>query len=276
MSTKTAQSRIAGTLPEFLYTDNRVIFVESIIAVMVVWALVAHGLNMTETIASPLIITESTHALLMSGDWVVHFTATFRRVMYGFILTTIIGTILGIVMGMSDFWEFALQDYITIGLAMPSLFAAIFAAMWFGISDITPMVAGTIIAFPFLTQNVYEGVHNIDNRLLMMSSSFDVSRKRVIKRVVFQGVLPEWFAGARYSFAICWKITTLAELVAASNGIGYMIELHLNALSLAGVLTWTALFTITILIVEYGILQQIEKRLFDWRQESGMSMMGAA
>jgi ABC-type nitrate/sulfonate/bicarbonate transport system permease component len=110
----------------------------------------------------------------------------------------------------------------------------------------------------------------------MMSSSFDVSRRRVIKRVVFQGVLPEWFAGARYSFAICWKITTLAELVAASNGIGYMIELNLNALSLSGVLTWTILFTFTILIVEYGVLQQIEKRLFAWRQESEMSMMGAA
>jgi ABC-type nitrate/sulfonate/bicarbonate transport system permease component len=276
MSIKNTQGRITGTIPEFLYTDNRVIFIESIIAVLVVWALVAHGLDMTETIASPLIIAESTYALLMSGDWIVHFTATIRRVIYGFILTTSIGTALGIAMGMSDFWEYALQDYITIGLAMPSLFAAIFAAMWFGISDITPMVAGTVIAFPFLAQNVYEGVHDIDNRLLMMSSSFDVSRKRVIKRVVFQGVLPEWFAGARYSFAICWKITTLAELVAASNGIGYMIELNLNALSLSGVLTWTALFTITILIVEYGVLQQIEKRLFDWRQESGMSMMGAA
>lgn len=276
MSTTTRRGQITTALPEFLYKDNRVIFIESIVVFSILWSIVAHGLGMTETIASPSIIAASTYHLLMSGDWVVHFVATFRRVIYGFILTTLVGTFLGILMGMSDFWEYALQDYITIGLAMPSLFAAIFAAMWFGISDITPMVAGAVIAFPFLTQNVYEGVHNLDNRLLMMSSSFDVSRRRVIRRVVFQGVLPEWFAGARYSFAICWKITTLAELVAASNGIGYMIELNLNALSLVGVLTWTVLFTFTILILEYGILQQIEKRLFDWRQDSEMSMMGAA
>lgn len=275
MSTRRKHGRITCTLPEFLYTDSRVIFVESIIVISIVWWLIARGFGLTETIASPVIIAPSTYDLLVSGDWVVHFVATFRRVIYGFILTTSVGTFLGILMGMSDFWEYALQDYITIGLALPSLFAAIFAAMWFGISDITPMVAGAVIAFPFLTQNVYEGVHNLDNRLLMMSSSFDVSRRRVIRRVVFQGILPEWFAGARYSFAICWKITTLAELVAASNGTGYMIELNLNALSLVGVLTWTILFTFTILILEYGVLQQTEKRLFDWRQESEMSMMGA-
>jgi ABC-type nitrate/sulfonate/bicarbonate transport system permease component len=276
MSTRKSRSRFAANIPDFLISDNRVIFVESVVIITLLWAIVANGFGLQDTIASPSIIAGTTYSLLMSGDWIVHFTATFRRVIYGFILTTVAGTVLGIAMGMSDFWEYALQDYITIGLAMPSLFAAIFAAMWFGISDVTPMVAGAVIAFPFLTQNVYEGVHNLDNRLLMMSSSFDVSRKRVIRRVVFQGVLPEWFAGARYSFAICWKITTLAELVAASNGIGYMIELNLNALSLSGVLTWTILFTFTILIVEYGVLQQIEKRLFDWRQESEMSMMGAA
>lgn len=276
MSTKTGYGRIKATLPEFTYTDNRVIFIESVVIITILWALVSRGFGLEDTIASPMIIANSSYALLASGEWIPHFLATFQRVIYGFILTTIVGTFLGILMGMSDFWEYALQDYITIGLAMPSLFAAIFAAMWFGISDVTPMVAGAVIAFPFLTQNVYEGVHNLDNRLLMMSSAFDVSRRRVIRRVVFQGVLPEWFAGARYSFAICWKITTLAELVAASNGIGYMIELNLNAFSLAGVLTWTILFTFTILIVEYGILQQIEKRLFDWRQESNMGMMGAA
>lgn len=276
MSTRKNNGRITAAVPEFLYTDNRVIFIESIIVITILWSIMARGFGLTETIASPAIIGASAYSLLVSGDWVVHFVATFRRVMYGFLLTTIVGTFLGILMGMSDFWEYALQDYITIGLAMPSLFAAIFAAMWFGISDVTPMIAGAVIAFPFLTQNVYEGVHNLDNRLLMMSSSFDVSRKRVIKRVVFKGVLPEWFAGARYSFAICWKITTLAELVAASNGVGYMIELNLNALSLVGVLTWTILFTFTILILEYGILQQIEKRVFDWRQESDMDMMGAA
>jgi ABC-type nitrate/sulfonate/bicarbonate transport system permease component len=171
-------------------------------------------------------------------------------------------------MGISDFWEKALQDYIIIGLALPSLFAAVFAAMWFGISDVTPMVASAVIAFPFLAQNVYEAVKDIDQRLLQMSSSFGVSRNRVIRRVVVQSVMPSFFAGARYAFSVCWKITTLAELVAAENGIGFMIEAQLQQRSVTGIITWTVLFTLVILILEYGILQRIEQRVFDWRANS--------
>lgn len=276
MSTET-RPRLGGGLPDTLLTNNKVIFVESVVALMVAWWLVAVAFNLTDTISSPVLVAAEMINIVTGDEWIVHVVATTRRVLYGFVLTTIVGTVLGIVMGMSDFWEHAFQDYITVGLALPSLFAAVFAAMWFGISDITPMVAGAIIAFPFLTQNVYEGVHDIDNRLLEMSSAFGVSRNRVIRRVIAQSVLPEWFAGARYSFAICWKITTLAELIAASNGIGYMIEFQFQKqLSITGVLAWTFLFTLLMLFFEYGILQQIEERMFDWRQDTEMGMMSGA
>lgn len=275
MSTET-RSGHTSAIPEPLYTNGKVIFIESILTMLIVWQLASIALNLQDTISSPYLVAVSSYTLLISGAWIEHFVATITRVLYGFFVTIIIGTVLGIVMGMSDFWENAFQDYITIGLALPSLFAAIFAAMWFGISDLTPTVAGAVIAFPFLTQNVYEGVKNVDYRKMEMSSAFGVSRWRAIRRVIMPSLLPEWFAGARYAFAICWKITTLAELVAASNGIGFMIEFQLDRLSITGVLTWTILFTLLILFVEYGIFQQIEKRVFDWRQGSETSMMGAA
>lgn len=273
MSTE-KRSAFGGVIPPALYTNRKVVFVESILLLIVLWSLIAQGFDLTDTISSPSLVAERALELVVSGTATPHVIDTMRRVIYGFVLTTIIGTVLGVAMGMSDFWRWALQDYITIGLALPSLFAAVFTAMWFGISDVTPMVAAALIAFPFLTQNVYEGVKNIDYRLLEMSSSFDVSRNRVIRRVIIQSILPEWFAGARYSFAISWKITTLAELIAASSGIGFMIELEMQRLSLTGVIAWTALFTVIILIVEYGILQQIEKRMFDWREGSQIGMIG--
>lgn len=273
MSTKT-RSSFQTFVPEILYTHNKVIFAESMIFIVLAWSFLSNAFGLENSISSPSLVAAATYELLATGEAFTHLLDTIRRVIYGFIMTTIVGTVLGIAMGMSDFWRHALQDYITVGLALPSLFAAIFAAMWFGVSDLTPMFAGAAIAFPFLTQNVFEGVKNVDYRLLEMSSSFDVSRKRAIWRVVVQSVLPEWFAGARYSFAICWKITTLAELIAAGSGVGFMIERQMEILSLTGVLAWTVLFTGVILIVEYGILQQIEKRVFDWRESTDMGMIG--
>lgn len=256
------------SLPDVLIEDQRVVFVESILSIVVLWWLVGAGLGLTDVISSPLLVGAATVELAVSLEWTSHMVATLRRTLYGFVATMVIGSALGIAMGTSRFWEKALQDYVIIGLALPSLFAAVFSAMWFGISDVTPMVASAVIAFPFLTQNVYEAVEDIDHGLLEMSSAFGVSQARVIKRVVVQSIMPSFFAGARYAFSICWKITTLAELVAAENGIGFMIEAQMSQRSITGVITWTLLFMLVVLFIEYGILQRIERHVFDWRAES--------
>jgi len=272
MSTPTGSRRLGlGSLPDWVFSNPQLVFIQSIILLTIVWWVIATGLNVTDVISSPLLVAGELVGVLQGSEWIGHVVDTARRVLYGFVLTVIIGTTLGILMGWSGFWERALQDYVAVGLALPSLFSAIFAAMWFGVSDVTPMVAAALIAFPFLTQNVYEGVQDIDPGLIEMSKSFNVSRQRVLKRLVINSVLPEWFAGIRYAFAISWKITTLAELVAAESGIGFMIETQLQLLSLSGVLAWTFLFTALMLLVEYGVLQPIEQRMFDWREESAMA-----
>jgi ABC-type nitrate/sulfonate/bicarbonate transport system permease component len=266
MSTPTRDRRIAR-VSDALQTNSKVIFGESLVLFALVWAGVAHGFGMTDTISSPELVGASMYGLVVSGEWVMHVADTMRRVLFGFVVSLVFGTALGLLMGWSKFWEHAFQDYITVGMAFPSLFAAVFAAMWFGVSDVTPIVAGAFISFPYMARNVFEGVKNVDQDLLSMSSSFDVSRARVVKRVVVQAIMPEWFAGARYAFAITWKIVTLAELVAAESGIGFMIEQEMQFLAITGVLTWTIFFTTIILIVEYGVFQQIEKRVFDWRDD---------
>jgi ABC-type nitrate/sulfonate/bicarbonate transport system permease component len=270
VSTQTDRS-LRNLVPIAAISNSYVVFIESIVAFVIVWLFFAEGLNLSGTISSPILVATAIAELMVSMEWVEHLWATLRRTIYGFVITMVVGTVLGLVMGMSDFWEEALQDYIIIGLALPALFAAVFAAMWFGVSDTTPMVAGAIISFPFLTQSVYEAAKDIDAGLIQMTRAFDVSRSRMIKRVIVQSVLPAWFGGSRYAFSICWKITTVAELIAASNGIGFMIERQLELRSMTGMLVWTLLFTFVIIVFEYGILQQFEKRVFVWRQEPTIS-----
>lgn len=255
-------------VPSVLIEQPQVVFLESLLTIVIAWAAVAHGLGMTDSISSPFLVGERMLSLLASGVWIGDVSATFRRVIYGFVITVVLGTFVGVLMGWSSFWEAALKDYIIIGMALPSLFAAVFAAMWFGFTDLTPTVAGAIISFPFLTQNVYAGMKDVDGSLISMSKSFGTSRSRVIRRVIVPAVLPEWFAGARYAFAICFKITTLAELIVSDVGIGFRIQEQLSLLSITGVLAWTFFFTAIIMIVEYGVFRQIEKRVFAWRQQA--------
>jgi len=255
-----------------ILTDPTLLFIQSGILFVLVWAFGAFVL--TDNLASPIAVAQTTFAVIISGEWIEHLAATSQRVILAFIMTLIVGTFLGVIVGVSNFWRNALQDYITIGFAIPGLFAAIFAAMWFGLSNATPMVAATIVAYPYLAQNVYQAVDDVDQNLIEMSSAFGVSRTRVLHRVVTMSILPGWFAGVRYAFSISWKVTTIAELVAATNGIGFMIAYEIRLLNLEAVLAWTAIFMIVVVSLEYGVLQKIEHKVFDWREDTSMNTIG--
>lgn len=266
MSIRSADGLIE-TLTRIRFSDSRVIFAESVIVIILTWTLAAHIFDIVDVISKPSLIGGAMVDIATSELLFEHMIPTLTRTGYGLAVTLVVGTALGIGMGMRESIEKAFQDYVTVGLAMPGLFIAIFAAMWFGISDVTPTVAATVIAFPFLTQNVYEGVNDIDNDILEMASAFGVSNWRAIRRIIVPSIMPEWFAGVRYALAIIWKTVTLAELVAAENGVGFIIRDNLERLDFTGAMAWTIMFVLVILLIEYGVLQQLEERIFSWRQD---------
>lgn len=270
MSVQTG-TRIRAGLPDFLIQNRAVVFVESVTALTLVWAIVYRFVpGVAEVFVSPTQTAVATYELLMSGIWVQHWIASLTHVAYGFTIALFAGTAIGLLIGWWDFWEKAFQDYLTLGLTVPSLFVAIFAAMWFGIGATTPAAAAAIVATPYLATNVYGGVDNIDNDLIDMANAFEISKLRVIRRVIVRSVLPDWFAGVRYALALSWKIASLAEYIAAQEGIGFMIRFEMRVLDLAGVMSWVIFFTVFLLVLEYGVLAQIEKRAFAWRQDEDL------
>lgn len=271
MRTRTgSESSLDDRVLELFVHNSTLVFLESVLVLVAVWYGLAHGLGLVTTTSSPELVFQHFIELLSTGAWFDPVASSTKRVLMGFVGAALLGTVAGITLGLSDFWETALQDYLRMGLAVPSLLVVVFAAMWFGTSSLTPAVAAMVIATPFMTENVYAGVDDLDLNLVEMSKSFDVSQGRILKRLVFNAVLPEWFAGLRYAFAMSWKITTLAELVIGTGGIGYQIAEAMSLLSITDVLTWTLFIALIIMFVEYGIFNPIESHVFDWRQDNSI------
>lgn len=258
-------------------TGNRkVVFVEAIVLFIVVWEFTARVFDLTVILSSPVLVALAVIEVLLSGDWVPHFVASMRRILLGFIASLVVGITFGVLLGVSDFWKEALRPYVLLGMAMPGLIIIIFAAMAFGTSDTTPTIAVAIISAPFIADMIQSGVENIDTDLLNMSGSFDVSRRRVYRRVLFPSILPEVFAALRFAFSVAWKVIVLAEVVVSNVGIGFLIVENMNRLSMTGVLKYLVLFVIVMLVIEYGVFAQAEKRLFDWREDVKASVEAGA
>lgn len=243
------------------------VLIQSIIVVGLIWSVIASTAT-TYSIPPPLEVIDATYELFVSLEWIPHAIATLKRVLLAFISATILATVFATVMGLTDFTANVMKYYLIVAVSIPALLVAVFAAMWFGVSDITPAAAAVSLSFPFFTLYLYEGIKDIDNDLVQMSRAFEVPRLWVIRKVIIKSVMPNFFAGARLSFADCWKLVTLGELFAAQSGLGFMIKKQMTAVSLTGVIAWTLIFTAIMVAVEYGIFREIERRLFVWREDA--------
>lgn len=254
--------------------DRRIIYVQSLLFVVALWHLAAYQLNLVDTISAPIPVFAETYELYASGAWIEHTFATLRRALIAFAITIGLATGLGLLLGLSDRWERGFRNYVTVAKGAPPLMIVIFAAMWFGFGELTPIIGAALSTFPFMAENLYEGINDIDNDLYAMAGSFDVSRERVIRRVVLQSIFPAWVAGLRYTFAICWKIVTLGEVIAAQNGIGFMIRTQMEFLDMTTLLAWVLVFVIVVFVIEYGLFQPLENRLLAYRPEVNVVTAG--
>lgn len=254
-----------------LVRRRQAVFAQSLVALVVVWAALAHLLGLADTISSPELVGAHMVEIVQTGELVPNLSRSLGRILLAFGITVVVGTGLGLLMGMWSFWGTVFRPYIAIGLALPPLFAVVFPAMWFGVTVTTLVIAGTIAGFPFFARNVYAGVNDIDADLVRMGESFGLSKLRLVRRIILPSVMSEWFAGARYSFALCWKVVIFAEFLLGDTGVGARIGDEMDLLSISGVLAWTLLFVVAYGAIEYGIFQQIQSRVFDWREETSLA-----
>jgi NitT/TauT family transport system permease protein len=197
------------------------------------------------------------------------FAISLGRLFTGFFLAMLLGTIIGLAMGLSKAVDAFLHDWIMAILAMPALVWALFLGIWLGFGHAGPVIAVMLTGIPFVVINVREGVRNTPKDLVDMARSFEVPRSRVIQHVLLPSLMPFFFAAMRYGFAIGWKGLVITEVFAASNGAGWTIKFFYDAHRAHGVIGYALFFIFFALLLERTIFERLENRAFKWRPQLG-------
>ena len=205
--------------------------------------------------------------ILSDGSLWPQMAATLQRTIYSLIGAMIIGTGLGILMGVNSYWESFTRNWVYMALSMPGIVWAMLCVLWFGINEAAILIAVIFIIFPYVAVNVFEGVKNIDRDLLDMGRSFNVSRGDMIRKIIMPSLTPYLVGAVRQNFANSWKMVTIAELFGASIGIGFMIRTGFEFFDSAMMLAWVAWFALVIVVIEYAIIQPFRNYMLRWRPE---------
>jgi len=213
------------------------------------------------------------YELVESGPVWEHLWATLSRSLIGFAGASVLGVVVGVLMGLSNFGERFSTPYVIIGLSIPGIaWAAIWTIMT-GLGGQAAILATIVTVFPYITLNVWKGVENIDPDLLRMSRSFNISRGRLLRRMVLPSVAPALFTAGRFGLAIAWKVETAAELFATSNGIGKRAFETFTRFQYSRTMAWAALFVIVIVLFEFLVFRPLERKVFEYRQDADFDVL---
>ena len=77
---------------------------------------------------------------------------------------------------------------------------------------------------------------------------------------------PYLAAAARSGLALIWKIVLVVELLGRSNGVGFQLGVYFQLFDVAGILAYALSFIAIVQLIEWGILQPLERRVGRWRR----------
>jgi NitT/TauT family transport system permease protein len=193
------------------------------LGVLGLWWLAA-GLE-SESVVVPT-PTETLDALLEQWDegnlW-SDFRASGSRILYGYLISTTIGVVVGIAMGSLRSVEATLETPIGFMRYVPATALTPLLLLWLGIDEgpkIALIVLGTVFFNILMVADVARAV---PRELIEVSYTLGAGRRTVLWRVVTRHSLPGLVDVARINLAAGWLMLVVSELIAAQEGLAYRI-----------------------------------------------------
>lgn len=209
-------------------------------------------------------------------DFVTNVSITVQRILLGFSGAMVIGTTIGIVMGIDAFAERYLTTPVMTFLSFPALIWAFLGILWFGLTTYqVPVFTIVMVVTPYVIVNIWEGTKDIDASLVEMARSFDARSGLVWREIYLPALQPYLFATTRIAFSLSWKILLVAEIFGTSNGIGHIVNSYYLNFRADMIVAWA----LPIMLLMFGIervLRRVEDRMFEWRPEVGAEITAEA
>ncbi|TCM91114.1 sulfonate transport system permease protein [Paenibacillus sp. BK033] len=235
------------------------------VTLLVLWQVLGHYGYISELLfPTPYTIAEAGISLASSGDLWSNIQISVTRALLGFALGGSLGLLFGIAVGLFRRTEKLLDPTIQMIRMIPSLAVVPLFILWFGIGEESKVLLIAKSAFFPLYINTFLGIRNVDNKLFEVARVLGFSRLKQITRLILPAALPNIILGARLSIGLSWLGLVVAELIASTSGIGYMMSDARQFADTPVVFVGIFIFAVLGLLTD-TLLALIERRLLRWK-----------
>ena len=171
------------------------------------------------------LITGATDAATRySGTWLDHAAASIWRVFAGFAWGVALGTLAGLLIGLSRIMERVLDPTIQVLRNIPVTAWVPLSLVFFGIGNAPAVFLIGLGAFFPAAVNTTHGVRQINATLIKAARMMGANERELLVRVILPAALPSTMTGVRLSMGIAWVLVVVAEILAVRSGLGYLLN----------------------------------------------------
>jgi len=214
----------------------------------------------------PARVWDALRLIAANGELWNNLAITLWRVAVGFVVAALIGLPFGIVLGANKRAGEFFEPVIPVLNTVSSAIWAIFAIIWFGISNATTIFVVFMTAMPLIITNVWQGTRAVNADFIELAQVLRMPRWKVMTKIYLPTILPYFFSGARLAFGFSWRVSLVAETIGSSSGVGYRLRQAADLIRTDQVFAWTLTLVIMMASIEMGLLKPLENHLFRWKK----------
>ncbi|MGS0705522.1 ABC transporter permease [Acinetobacter sp. ANC 3781] len=161
---------------------------------------------------------------LSTGDLWLHIWTSTWRVFLGFFIGSSLALIFAILVGLNKQAEDFLQPSFSALKSIPSLAWIPLLLLWLGIDETSKITLIAIGAFFPTYTNTVAAIQGVDRKLIEVAQVYRLKYLQQIKEIILPAASPGILTGLRNSLSLAWMFMIAAELIAATQGIGYLLS----------------------------------------------------
>ncbi|MFP3929146.1 MAG: ABC transporter permease [Desulfobacteraceae bacterium] len=234
---------------------------------MLVWEVFCRlGLIEPIFLPAPSLIVLRAVKMIDQGALFVHVLASTRRVMVGFLVASLVAIPFGIFLGSSRTFKAIFDPLISLLRPLPSMSWIPISLLWLGITETQKYSIVFMGSFAPSLLYIIEATRGIDPILIRAAQNLGASRWDVMREVILPGALPQIIAGLKVMLGIAWTCIISAELVAAEEGLGFLIMNAKEYFQTDTIFLGMLLISLTVIVID-TTFKMVEGKILPWTRE---------
>ncbi|MEA3235916.1 taurine ABC transporter permease TauC [Pseudomonas mosselii] len=196
-----------------------------------------------------------------------HLGASLGRIGLALVAATLTAIPVGLAIGYNRVARGILDPLIEFYRPIPPLAYLPLIVIWCGIGELSKVLLIYLAIFAPIAIATATGVRTVDPAKLRAAQSLGATRAQLIRHVILPSALPDILTGIRIGLGVGWSTLVAAELIAATSGLGFMVQSAAQFLVTDVVVLGILLIALIAFALEMG-LRALQRKLVPWHGQN--------